>query len=135
MTTEATRYEGGLDWMRSYFGDAIPPRTATEASLAAMNDLGRQSIEHSYDTWSRPGMDQKTKSLITLTITAALGVTEMFRMHLRGAHNIGVPRDLIAELLVHIGVYCGTPRASVASRIARNLWRELDEQAADQQER
>ncbi len=89
MTTEATRYEGGLDWTRSYFGDAIPPRTTSEASPAAMNDLGRQSIEHSYDTWSRPGMDQKTKSLITLTITAALGSPRCSRCTYAGRTTSG----------------------------------------------
>ena len=44
-------------------------------------------------------------------------------------HHIGVPREQIADLLIHVGAYCGTPRASVASRMVREVWRELDEAA------
>src|SRR5262249_46007498 len=53
--------------------------------------------------WTRPGLDRKTRSMINLTMLAALNRGAEFRLHLRAALTNGVSRDEIKEILLQIG--------------------------------
>jgi 4-carboxymuconolactone decarboxylase len=59
--------------------------------------------------WSRPGLDQKTRSILTLGILAGLGRFQELGIYTNAAIASGVTVDEIKEALVHITVYCGTP--------------------------
>jgi 4-carboxymuconolactone decarboxylase len=59
--------------------------------------------------WSRPGLDQKTRSILTLGILAGLGRFQELGIYTNAAVASGVTVDEIKEALVHITVYCGTP--------------------------
>src|SRR5712692_6410163 len=86
--------------------------------------------------WSRPDLDRRTRSLITIAILAALGREEL-ALHLRAAiNNVGVDPHEIAEVLLHVAIYAGIPAANAAFSMAK---KELDQQVpvpeeADQQE-
>jgi 4-carboxymuconolactone decarboxylase len=68
------------------------------------------------DVWSRPGLDLRTRSLVTVALLAALGRTEELGMHLRGARRNGATPEELAEVLLHTGVYAGLPAANSAFR-------------------
>jgi 4-carboxymuconolactone decarboxylase len=59
--------------------------------------------------WSRPGLDQKTRSLLTLGILGGLGRFQELGIYVNAALASGVTVDEIKEALVQITVYCGTP--------------------------
>ena len=78
------------------------------------------------DIWSRPGLDLRTRSLVTVALLAALGRTDELGMHLRGALRNGVSPDELAEVLLHTGVYAGLPTANTGFR---ELGQMLDAEA------
>jgi 4-carboxymuconolactone decarboxylase len=59
--------------------------------------------------WSRPGLDQKTRSILTIGILAGLGRFQELGIYTNAALASGVTVDEIKEVLVQITVYCGTP--------------------------
>src|SRR3954464_6909862 len=59
--------------------------------------------------WSRPGLDQKTRSILTLGILAGLGRFQELGIYTSAALASGVTIDEIKETLVQVTVYCGTP--------------------------
>lgn len=68
--------------------------------------------------WSRPGLADRDRCLLTVALVSALGITDVLPLHIRGALRNGVTAEEIAEALLHTGLYAGSPRASVAMRIA-----------------
>ena len=93
---------------------------------AAGEDFARICTEHCYaDAWARKGaLDLKTRSLITLTVLAALGNTEELKLHVRGALSLGHQPDDVAELFIHLIPYLGVPRMVAAMRCAGEVLRE-----------
>lgn len=61
------------------------------------------------DTWSRPGLDRKTRSLITLAALTAMVRPNQLRVHVRGALANGATLEEIREVLLHTTVYSGVP--------------------------
>jgi 4-carboxymuconolactone decarboxylase len=59
--------------------------------------------------WSRPGLDQKTRSILTLGILAGLGRFQELGIYTNAALASGVTINELKEILVHITAYCGTP--------------------------
>jgi len=76
--------------------------------------------------WTRPGLNRKTRSMINLTMLAALNRGAEFRLHLGAALTNGVTRDEIKEILLQIGAYCGIPACLEAFRIATEVFKEVD---------
>ena len=73
------------------------------------------------DVWSRPGLDRRTRSLLTLALLTALGHEGELALHVRAARRNGVTEDEIAEVLLHTGVYAGVPVNNRAFAIAREV--------------
>jgi 4-carboxymuconolactone decarboxylase len=74
--------------------------------------------------WDRPGLDQKTRSLMTLSMLIALGHDTEFEMHIRAAINNGVTVEEIKELLMHSALYCGLPAANHGFKLAEGVLKE-----------
>lgn len=77
--------------------------------------------------WTRPGLDRRMRSAITLTALVAGGHTDELALHVRGALRIGLTPDEIAEVLLQTAVYCGVPAANSAFAVARRI---IDEERA-----
>src|SRR5881296_3405993 len=75
--------------------------------------------------WSRPDLDRRTRSLVTIAILAALGREEL-ALHLRASQNIGVDQHEIAEVLMHVAVYAGVPAANSAFATAKKEFGQLE---------
>jgi 4-carboxymuconolactone decarboxylase len=74
--------------------------------------------------WARPGLDRRTRSLITIAILAALNRREELEMHLRASRNTDTPPEEIAEALMHVAVYAGVPAAHSAFALAKTVLEE-----------
>ena len=111
----------GMKVRREVLGDAHVDRAeaATTAFTAEFQDL---LTRHAWgEIWTRPGLDRRMHSCITIAMLVGLGREEELRVHLRGALNNGVTRDEIKEILLQAAVYCGLPAANAAFRIASEL--------------
>ena len=73
------------------------------------------------DTWQRPGLDLKTRSLITVAMLTALGKSNELKGHVRGAMNNGATMQEIQEVLLHASIYCGLPAAVEGFRAAAEV--------------
>jgi len=76
------------------------------------------------EIWSRPGLDRKTRSCITLTALTALGHFEELALHVRAALRNGLTPDEIKEVLLQAAVYCGVPAANQAFAVAQRVLTE-----------
>jgi alkylhydroperoxidase/carboxymuconolactone decarboxylase family protein YurZ len=78
-------------------------------------DLNSRLVEHAFlDSWARPGLDRRTKSVATIAMMVATGQSRELRAHVSGALLLGISRDEIVELLIHTLAYCGAPRTNSA---------------------
>jgi len=116
--------EAGLAVRRAVLGDAHVDR-----ALAATTEFTRdfQELIASYPwgtIWTRPALDHRTRRLLVLTTTAALGRLEEFRLHVRTglAHELE-PCDL-REVLLQVAVYAGVPAANAAFHAASEILAE-----------
>jgi 4-carboxymuconolactone decarboxylase len=71
--------------------------------------------------WSRPDLDRRTRSLVTIAILAALGRSEELALHVKASQSIGVSPKEVAEVLMHVAVYAGVPAANTAFGIAKTI--------------
>jgi 4-carboxymuconolactone decarboxylase len=82
-------------------------------------DLRRLATEHTFgDSWTRGGLDDRSRALVSVAITATLGTHEPLRGQLRIALNSGVTREEIVELFIHLEAYAGAARAFDSYQIA-----------------
>jgi 4-carboxymuconolactone decarboxylase len=76
------------------------------------------------EIWTRPGLDRRTRSAITLTALIALGRFEELRMHVRAALRNGLEENEIKEVLLQSAIYCGVPAANTAFAVAQEVLEE-----------
>jgi 4-carboxymuconolactone decarboxylase len=89
------------------------------------NDFKRLATQHAFgDSWSRPGLDTRSRALISVTIAAVLGTHEPLRGQLRIALNNGVTKEEIVELFIHVEAYAGAARAFDGYLLAREVFAE-----------
>src|SRR5205085_10302837 len=102
-------YDAGMAVRREVLGDEYVDRATANAT-----DLTREFQElitqYAWGTiWTRPGLDRRSRSLITLTALVARGHHEELALHLRAALRNGVTVEEIKELLLQTAIYCGVP--------------------------
>lgn|SRR5512139_4130248 len=114
------RHEQGMAVRRAVLGDAHVDRAiaGTDELTADFQDLITRYAWG--DIWSRPGLDRRTRSCLTLAILATLHHDEELAMHVRAALRNGVSTDEIKEVLLHVAVYAGVPAANRAFKVARD---------------
>ena len=98
---------------------------ATAAATELTADFQEFITEYAWGgIWTRPGLDRRSRSLITLTALVARGHHEELAMHLRAARTNGVTVEEVKELLMQTAIYCGVPDANTAFRIAQQVFEE-----------
>lgn len=114
----------GMAVRRAVLGDAHVDRTieATSPFTADFQDLITRYAWG--EIWSRPGLDRRTRSCITLTALVAMGREHELELHVRAALRNGLTPDEIGEVLLQCAVYCGVPAANGAFAIARRVIEE-----------
>jgi 4-carboxymuconolactone decarboxylase len=122
MSDEA--YERGMKVRREVLGDEHVDRSIERATPVTA-DFQEFITRYAWgEIWSRPGLDRKTRSCITMTALVAIGRFDELALHIRGALRNGLTTDEIAEVLLQTAVYCGVPAANSAFHV---LQRVLDE--------
>jgi 4-carboxymuconolactone decarboxylase len=113
--------ERGMAVRRAVLGDAHVDR-AEAAKSPFTEDFQDLLTRYAWgDVWSRPGLDRRTRSLITVAMLVALGQVDELKLHLRGAINNGVTIDELKEVLLQTAIYCGIPATNTAFRIAAEV--------------
>ena len=121
-----TDFDEGLRHRRAVLGDAHVDR-----SLARRTAFTRefQDLITRYawgEIWGRPGLDRKTRSLLTLAFMIALNRPDEFKLHVRATRRTGVSPDELKELILQAAIYCGVPAANSAFHWAEEVLAERD---------
>ncbi|WP_285708603.1 3-oxoadipate enol-lactonase [Microtetraspora sp. NBRC 16547] len=123
----ARRYAAGMGVRRAVLGDAHVDR-ATANVDAFTADFQDFITRYAWgEIWTRPGLDRRTRSCVTLTALVAGGHLEELAMHVRAALRNGLTPDEIKEVLLQSAVYCGVPAANAAFAVAQRTLRESQE--------
>jgi len=115
----------GMKTRRTVLGDDHVDRAA--AGSTAFDAPFQSLITESAwgGVWSRPELTLRERSLITLSLLAALGHWEEFAMHVRATRNTGASPEDVREALMHVAIYAGVPAANHAIKVAKDAYREI----------
>lgn len=126
-------YDAGMVVRREVLGDAHVDR-ATAAATDLTREFQEFITEYAWGgVWTRPGLDRRSRSMITLTALIARGHHEELAMHVRAARTNGLTDDEIKELILQSAIYCGVPDANTAFRIAQRVLAELDHPTGEEE--
>jgi 4-carboxymuconolactone decarboxylase len=119
---EHNRHYEGMKMRRAVLGHAH-----VDQAMANQNEFNAdfQDLITRYawgEIWTRPGLDRKTRSLITIAMMVALNRSEELRLHLQAAANNGVSRNEVKEVLLQAAIYCGVPAANSAFHLAEQVF-------------
>ena len=117
-------HEDGMRVRREVLGDAH-----VDGATARTDDFTRefQELITRYawgEIWTRPGLDRRTRSCITLTALVAGGRQEELALHVRAARRNGLSEEEIKEVLLQCAIYCGVPAANAAFAVAQRVLAE-----------
>jgi 3-oxoadipate enol-lactonase/4-carboxymuconolactone decarboxylase len=118
------RHDMGLKVRREVLGDAHVDRALASAD-AFSGDFQEFITRYAWgEIWSRPGLDRRMRSSVTLTALVAGGHLDELAFHTRAALRNGLTADEIKEVLLQAAVYCGVPAANSAFKVAQAVIRE-----------
>jgi 4-carboxymuconolactone decarboxylase len=117
-------HERGMEVRREVLGDAHVDRAVARTSdfTADFQDLITRYAWG--EIWTRPGLDRRSRSCITLTALVAHGHLEELKLHVRAALRNGLTADEIKEVLLQTAIYCGVPAANAAFAVAQRVLEE-----------
>lgn len=120
-------YERGLRTRREVLGDAHVDRAlaAADEVTAPFQDFITRCAWG--DVWSRPGLDRRMRSAITLAALVTLGAHDEIPMHVRAARRHGLSAEEIGEVILHTAIYAGLPAANAAFALVQRTLREPEE--------
>ena len=126
-TNQQDDFDRGLKNRRAVLGDAWVDKTLSNRS-AFNSEFQEMITRHAWnDVWGRPGLDHRTRRLLVIATTVALGRWEEFRLHVRaGLEQGGFTRDELKETLMQSAIYAGVPAANTAFAEAAAILGELD---------
>lgn len=111
-------YDAGMRTRRAVLGEQYVA-AAEAAKTGFTNDFQSFLTRYAWgEIWSRPGLERRTRSAITLTALLAHGHWREFELHVRAAVRNGLTADEIGEVILHAAVYCGVPAANHAFAVA-----------------
>ncbi|MFD0653177.1 4-carboxymuconolactone decarboxylase [Streptomyces malaysiensis subsp. malaysiensis] len=124
LDTRSDAYDQGIKVRREVLGDAHVDRAQSLADEFT-DDFQDFITRYAWgEVWTRPGIDRRTRSVVTLTALAARGHLDELAFHTRAALRNGLTPSEIKEVLLHTGVYCGVPTANSAFAVAQRIIRE-----------
>jgi 4-carboxymuconolactone decarboxylase len=117
-------YETGMKTRREVLGDEHVDRAT--ASAGPFGQPFQEMITRFAwgGPWSRPGLDRRMRSAITLAALVSVGAENELGMHVRAALGNGLTPEEIGEILLHTAIYAGVPAANAAFAIARQVLQE-----------
>lgn len=114
-------HDEGMRVRREVLGDEHVDR-ATASATELTRDFQDLITRYAWgEIWTRPGLDRRTRSCITITALVARGQFDELALHIRAARRTGLSNEEIAEVLLHCAVYCGVPAANSAFAVFREI--------------
>jgi 4-carboxymuconolactone decarboxylase len=112
----------GLEAFRDMMPGLIPDGVTSLAEGGVAAELGELTIDHVFGAlWTRPGLDRRSRSLVTLGALIALRASEELKFHFPIALRNGLTMDEIDEVIYHMTGYAGYPAAANARNVAREV--------------
>ena len=119
---KSERWEKGAAKIKQLFGHEPTPGEMDP-------DFQKITVENLFgDIWNRPGLELKERSMITVAALTVLGRWPELKIHLRGALNVGISREMINEMMIHLAHYGGWPVGVTGRRMAKEVFEEIDSQ-------
>ena len=124
---DGDRRERGMEVRREVLGDEHVD-AAIEKTSELTADFQDLITRYAWgEIWTRPGLDRRMRSAITLTALVAGNHLEELAMHVRAAKRNGLSDDEIKEVLLQSAIYCGVPAANAAFKVAQSVLEEEPE--------
>jgi 4-carboxymuconolactone decarboxylase len=122
-------FEKGMAVRKSVLGPEYVARA--EANKTEFDaDWQRYVTENAWGAvWTRPGLGQNIRSMVTIAMLASLGRQEELAAHIRATRNTGVTRDEVKEVLLQVAVYAGAPAANAAFAVAKRIYKEMESES------
>lgn len=121
----------GMETRRKVLGDEHVDR-AVRSTSAFTEEFQRFITKYAWGSvWSRPELDLKTRSCITVALLTALRAEHELVLHARAAIRNGVTREELSEVLLHTGIYAGLPPANRAFSLINDAFAADDALAED----
>jgi len=118
------RHEAGMKTRREVLGDAHVDR-AVERTSDFTADFQDFITRYAWgEIWTRPGLDRRMRSAITMTALIGVGRFDELGMHVRASLRNGLTVDEIKEVLLQAAIYCGVPAANSAFAVAQKVLEE-----------
>ncbi|ORA78130.1 carboxymuconolactone decarboxylase family protein [Mycobacterium malmoense] len=112
----------GLDVFRDMMPGLIPDDVTSLRDGGVADELGNLSIDHVFGAlWTRPGLDRRSRSLVTLGALIALRAGDELKIHFQIALRNGLTIEEIEEVIYHMTGYAGYPAAATARNVARGV--------------
>jgi 4-carboxymuconolactone decarboxylase len=122
---EDKAYADGMDIRRQMWGEDGADKRV-EAASGFNRPFEDFITEYCFGkVWTRPQLDHKTRSMLTIAILAVLSRPNQLRSHVQGAIANGVTPDEIREVLIHVMIYGGVPAAADSFGHAREVLKSL----------
>lgn len=119
MSKEDKNFEAGMEVRRAMWGKAGADERLAQATEFTL-PFEEMVTSHCFgDIWNRPGLDKKTRSMITIALLTALTKPNQLKVHVEGAIANGVSKEEIREIILHSAVYAGVPTGVEAINAAR----------------
>ena len=130
MDKTGAAYQRGLALRKALMGPEQVERS--QAKLTPFNEEWMDFVtQYAFgEVWSRPGLDKKTRHMLTIAMLTALGRLDELQAHIRLTPNTGVSRDELKEVLMQAAIYAGVPAAMSAFNRALAVFAEMDQEKA-----
>lgn len=122
----SSRYDTGMQVRRAVLGDAHVDRA--EADKTDFDAPFQELITEAAwgHVWSRPQLNPRERSIVTIALLAALGHDEEVALHVRATANTGASKEDVCEALMHVAIYAGVPAANRAIKIVQQTFTDMD---------
>jgi 4-carboxymuconolactone decarboxylase len=118
----ADSHSTGLDVFKDMLPGLIPDNVTNLRDGGFADELGDLSIDHVFGAlWTRPGLDRRSRSLVTLGALIALRADDELKFHFQIALRNGLTIEEIEEVIYHMTGYAGFPAAASARNVARDV--------------
>jgi 4-carboxymuconolactone decarboxylase len=129
--TDDEKFEQGMKVRREVLGNAHVDNAEANQTLFDA-DFQRFITETAWGSvWTRPGLDRRTRHLVTLAVLAALGKEHELALHIRATQNTGVTQEELKEVFMQVAIYAGVPAANTAFSVAKSVYAELSGKESD----
>ena len=124
-------YDAGMAVRREVLGAAHVDRAEAKKDETT-EDFQNLITRYAWGTvWTRPGLDRRMRSAVTISAMVSGGYWEECAMHLRAALRNGLTREEIQEILLQTAIYSSVPAANVAFKLAQEVFAQVDADLAE----